>query len=200
MERIDFMSNYNTEIWKDVVGYEGYYQVSNLGNVRSCDRSVLALNKYGNETPRNLRGSEMILRENKKDPGRKVVKLCKDGKTKQFKVHRLVAFAFLGYDFFDGAEVNHIDENPSNNRLENLEWVTRKENVNWGTRTERSQMKRVPKLWKPVALIDIETGAVIKEYISVTEAADDSDVTKVAVSRSARFNRIYKGKLLWKFV
>lgn len=112
------------EIWKDVVGFEGLYQVSNLGNVKSLNylRS----------------GQERILKQNTINKrGCRQVKLFRDGKHYCKQVHRIVAEAFVPNPE-NKPQVNHINENPSDNRAINLNWMTAKENVNWGTRNERS--------------------------------------------------------------
>lgn len=106
------------ERWKAVVGYEGLYEVSDFGNVRSL--------KYGKV--RVLKPGVM--------KGYYRVHLCKNGKRKSFLVHRLVVIMFIG-DIPKGMVVNHINENKFDNRLENLEIVTVKENNNHGTRNER---------------------------------------------------------------
>lgn len=112
------------EIWKDIEGYEGCYQVSNLGNVRSLDRII------GNA----LRKGK-ILKELKNKDGYLVVGLHKDGKRKKFFMHRLVAQAFIPNPD-NKKEVNHmnicnlsIDENKKYNAIENLEWTTHDENL-----------------------------------------------------------------------
>lgn len=115
------MENINTEIWKDVVGYEGKYQVSNIGNVQSLksrwgERSiphvmVPQLSGAGTEQIKYLR-----------------VLLTKNGQSKKILVHRLVASAFVtNHD--NKPHVNHIDGNRLNNRIENLEWCTHRENM-----------------------------------------------------------------------
>lgn len=114
------------EIWKDVIGYEGLYQVSNIGNVKSLDRVV----RYG----RTLKGKEKTKFEEK--DGYLVVALCKNGKAKHIKVHRLVATAFIENPF-NLPEVNHKDENKKNNHFDNLEWCTTKHNINYGTRNAK---------------------------------------------------------------
>jgi len=109
------------ENWKDIIDYDGLYQVSDSGNVRSINRTVAGKNK----TTRNINGTHIapfIWR------GYHCVKLAKNGKWKHFKVHRLVLEAFSQQPQ-EGLDVNHIDGDKSNNRLENLEWATRKENL-----------------------------------------------------------------------
>lgn len=115
------------EIWKDVKGYEGLYQVSNLGDVRSIDR----ISPYG----RRLKGVIRRITVNKN--GYAYVNLSINGKAHNFTVHRLVATAFVPNPH--GLHtVNHINENKLDNRAENLEWVTLADNLRYGTHTERA--------------------------------------------------------------
>lgn len=105
----------NNEIWLPVVGYEGVYSVSNLGRVR---RDLA----YGNRPTRILRGAI-------NDDGYHQVGLSRDNKTATGLIHRMVARAFIGNPPEGREQVNHIDHNRSNNRLENLEWCSPKENT-----------------------------------------------------------------------
>lgn len=110
------------EVWKDIKGYEGLYQVSNLGNVKS-----LAREKYGNGKS-ILKVQEIILRPGMNDKGYYYVALNKDSKAKSCAVHRLVAETFI--ERIDGKKfVNHINAIKSDNRVENLEWCTHMENM-----------------------------------------------------------------------
>lgn len=106
------------EIWRDIEGYHDY-QVSNLGRVKSL--------KYG---------KEKILRGCKDSDGYLLINLWKDGKKKSYKIHRLVASAFLDNPN-NLPEVNHIDEDKTNNCVSNLEWCSGEYNFNYGTRIER---------------------------------------------------------------
>jgi hypothetical protein len=110
----------NAEIWKDIVGFEGLYQISNYGNVKSCRRYVNA--KFGKRVV-----NEKLLSLGKDKDGYFMAILCQDGIKKTVKIHRLVANAFI--DKFDDKNiVNHIDSNKSNNIVSNLEWVSSLEN------------------------------------------------------------------------
>ena len=107
------------EEWKDIIGYEGIYQISNKGRVKSLNR----IDSRGHKV------NEKILRPGKRN-NYLHVRLCKDGKFKDYKIHRLVAQAFLPNP--DNLPVvNHKDENKLNNNVENLEWCTQKYNVNY---------------------------------------------------------------------
>jgi hypothetical protein len=125
-----------TEIWKDIEGYEGIYQVSNFGRVRSLDHEVIKMSKHGKNTVFNIKGR--ILKGTTNWAGYKMVNIRHiDGKFFPRMVHRLVAKAFVpGY--MEGLQVNHIDENKQNNRYDNLEWVTSKQNNNHGFHIERA--------------------------------------------------------------
>lgn len=111
------------EIWKPVVGYEELYEVSNRGQIRSLDRPVYR----GDKIHCYMKGR--VLKQSKTTTGYQKVELVKPGqKSKSFKVHRLVAFAFI--PTIEGKNlVNHIDSNPINNNVENLEWCTHSENL-----------------------------------------------------------------------
>ena len=102
------------EIWKDIEGYEGLYQVSNLGRVKSLDR----IDCRG----QHLKGKLIKPLPTKQEYVR--VGLCKNGIRKHFMIHRLVAQAFIPQHI----TVNHKDGNKSNNTVDNLEWLSQKEN------------------------------------------------------------------------
>lgn len=110
------------EKWRDVVDYEGIYEVSNKGRVRTHKHKTTYTKKHG------VRHWKQRYLKDKTPNGRDVrVSLWKDGKTKDFLVHRLVAFAFIPK--IEGKNcINHIDGNPKNNDVENLEWCTHLEN------------------------------------------------------------------------
>lgn len=146
-------------MWKDVVGYEGLYQVSNYGSVRSLDRYV----------PHKRLGKKFckghLMAVHVTNAGYASVNLCRNNQYTSYDVHRLVAVAFLGADDLSGLEVNHIDENKLNNHAENLEWVTRKQNNRHGTKVKR----QATKISLPVLQYDTN-GNFIKEWGSATEA------------------------------
>lgn len=123
------------EIWKDVVGYEGYYEVSNLGNVRSVDRVVVKAN--GVCQPRQARIMARCLNTD----GYLTVKLSKDGKSERIAVHRLVALAFIPNPN-DLSDVNHIDFDRTNSRVDNLEWISHKDNVHYTIEAGRHHCNR----------------------------------------------------------
>ena len=112
----------NEEVWKPVVGYEDFYEVSNMGGVRSLDRTMLRDNRHGKQ-PTKIKGRTMKqgLRS-----GYPYVNLCVDNKRKKRTVHSLVADAFLSWTGV--GEINHKDGVKINNHVNNLEWCTRSEN------------------------------------------------------------------------
>lgn len=132
---IDLMKS---EIWKDIKGYEGYYQVSNYGRVRSLDRTVV-----DSWCTRNLKGK--ILKQTKHNGKQKYyyVSLSKDNQIKKVFVHRLVARAFIS-NMKIKPQVNHKDGNPFNNKVENLEWVTNAENTQHAYDTKLNKKNQLP--------------------------------------------------------
>ena len=112
------------EYWKDIFGYEGYYMISNMGRVKSLDRIITYSNGRKNNTKGVIIG-QILSGWNK---NYLCVHLNKNGKRKPFNVHRLMAIHFLD-GFNEKLQVNHIDRNTKNNKIENLEMVTAKENM-----------------------------------------------------------------------
>ena len=109
-------------IWKPIKNYEGLYEVSDQGEVRSVNRTVVSKNG------KHMKFKGSIKSQKISNNGYLRVRLSKEGKVKNHSVHRLVAEAFIG-DIPDGYEVNHIDCNPLNNELSNLEIVTHLDNI-----------------------------------------------------------------------
>ena len=114
------------EIWRDIKVFEGAYQVSNLGRVRSLGRNIDYISRYGTIASRYYDGKIITPTDNGK--GYKIVGMRNGNKKRNYYVHRLVAEAFLPNPL-NLPEANHKDANRANNCLSNLEWVTRKENM-----------------------------------------------------------------------
>lgn len=113
------------EIWRDIEGYEGYYQISNLGRVKSLERDV-----YKSNGDFHRRKKEKIKTPKITSDGYSAVTLSVDCNNRTFSVHSLVAHAFIPKPCSkESLEINHKDTNRKNNRMDNLEWVTHKENV-----------------------------------------------------------------------
>ena len=164
-----------SEIWKDVAGYEGFYQVSNKGNVRSVARKDSIGRKCGGRVRKPMYHRHGYLQ----------VDMYKNGKVKRKYIHRLVAESFIpnpkGF-----LEINHKDESKSNNRVENLEWCTREHNMNHGTLIERSSQARS----KKVKAINIKTGEVLT--FNSTREAGRKGYSYENVAKACRGT--YKGK------
>ena len=112
-----------SEVWVDIPNYEGFYQVSDVGRVRSVDRVVTDRDGI----MRKYKGR--VLKPSIIHSGYEQVGLCNDGGCNVKKVHRLVLETFEPHVNMDDLDVNHIDGNKLNNRLTNLEWLTRRDNV-----------------------------------------------------------------------
>lgn len=111
------------EEWKDIEGYEGLYEISNLGRVRSLDRIVV----YSNGRKYFYKGEILKLKVDKY--GYNIISFCKNGKHKTYTIHRLVASAFIP-NTENKSCIDHINTIKTDNRVENLRWVTNKENMN----------------------------------------------------------------------
>ena len=142
------------EIFKDIKGYEGLYQVTNFGNVWS-------LNYYRSGKPK-------LLKPGKTKNGYLLVSLYKNRKRKSFKVHRLVAEHFIPNPD-NLPEINHKDENKENNSVDNLEYCTHEDNINYGTRNERISKANTNGIRsKPVLQFTLD-GEFVREWESTNE-------------------------------
>lgn len=175
------------EMWKDIEGYEGMYQVSSEGRIKSVERDIICKNGAKKHM------KERILKGGLDRYGYPHVGLCDGNKRKIFLVHRLVAEAFITNPD-NKPQVNHKDEVKTNNCVDNLEWMTNKENANYGTRTERSaktQSKSVAQYSKD--------GKLIKIWASIKEAGSQLGLSRGNISLAAL--GVYKtsGGFAWRF-
>lgn len=173
------------EQWKSVTGYEGYYEVSNLGRVRSVER----LDNAG-----HTRKSRVLIQKKEKN-GYKRVHLSKNGIAKWYAVHRLVAFEFC--DKPDGMDiVNHIDNDPTNNCALNLEWTDYVGNMQHATKQERmgwqpeNLAKAVKAIKKPV--IAISKDGKRQAFDSAAEASRTLGVSSGHIAACCRQEYGYK--------
>lgn len=181
----------NMEIWKDVVGFETNYEVSNMGRVRSKTRTIMRSNGY----PLNLCGK--ILPQYPKygnsDVPRWFVNLSQDGKPYTKTVHRLVATAFIPNPN-NLPQINHKGEDPSNNRVENLEWCDCDYNHNYGTRNSR----HAEKLKKPVDVYDLD-GNFLSHHNSVKSAAEEYNCDESSITKVCKGKIKFHHNLLFKY-
>lgn len=179
----------NNETWKDVLGYVGLYQVSNLGRVRSLGREC---NSKGNSKQRK-RGR--ILTQEVTVHGYCRVRLFDaNGVAKHYAVHRLVLNAFTGV--LD-AEINHINEIKTDNRLINLEYCTHKENCNYGNRNARISNSNKGIGQKPVLQIT-KGGEFVQRYSSRNEATIATGVDAGHIGEVCSGKRKSAGGYIWK--
>lgn len=181
------------EEWKPIVGYEGLYEVSNAGRVRSLFRYKKVLKPF---VTRN---------------GYCVVELFKDKVGKMMSIHRLVATAFIP-NIDNSPQVNHIDENKCNNRAENLEWCTAKYNMNFGTVKIRrpsstdytrpcyaeNARKNGKKVCKPVSQFT-KSGDFLRSYESGKEAHRETGVNHSHIMECCAGKVKTAGGYVWKY-
>lgn len=134
------IENLPGEIWKDCVGYEGWYQVSNLGRVKSLPREISYQN--GKKVFRIGKLIGQFLDRKDKEAGYLKANLCKEGFSKQEFVHRLVALAHVPNPHPDKFNIpNHLDEDKQNNKAENLEWTDTRGNILYSK--ERARLRNL---------------------------------------------------------
>ena len=202
------------EIWKDILGYEGIYQVSNLGNVKSLDRDYIA--GSGSIIHRN----EHFIKPSKNTKGYLIVRLFKNGKSRTMLVHRLVAEAFIPNPD-NKPQVDHINGDKKLNVVSNLRWATNEENCRnpntiwkthrlhteeWKQRMSTLKKGKAPskqcleearkKNSKSIEQYD-KNGCLIESYDSLTEASISLGVSINSISSSIKRNGTCNG-CYWK--
>lgn len=163
------------EIWKDVVGYEGLYLISNLGRVKSVNRKTSNGHTISGKmlTPDLVRGYYRV-------------SLSKNGVKTRILVHRLV---LINFTHDSELQVNHIDENRLNNRLDNLEWMTAKENCNYGTRNQRVGAKCAKKVTDGTMIFD-----------SIRKAGEYYNLDRTTISSALTGKCRTAGGSTWKYI
>lgn len=164
----------NKEIWKNIKDYPNY-QVSNMGRVKSLSN--------------NKTRKEKILKLHSDRNGYLFLSLSKDGKYKNIRIHRLVATAFIPNPN-NLPEVNHRNEDKTDNRVENLEYCNRKYNINYGTRTEKTQ--------KPVLQFSKENN-FIKKWNSATDVERELCFNKSSICMCCKGKRKSVGGYVWGY-
>lgn len=170
------------EIWKDVIGYEGLYQVSNFGNVKSLNYMKT--------------GKEKVLNARKNKYGYLCIALSKEGRKKFYFVHRLVAIAFISNPN-NYPQVNHKDEDKTNNACFNLEWCSAKYNMTYGTRIQRFIESDINNPKKSKKVLCIETGKI---YPSVHQVQRDLGFSRSSVTLAClgKYKQAYG--FHWKYI
>lgn len=171
------------EIWKDIPGYEGYYQASNLGNIKSMKFQCNFTGKKYNR--------EKILKPKTNKWNSRTVELWKDGEHKTWYVHRLIGLTFLETPKCK-MTINHKDGNRLNNCVDNLEWMTLEDNIKHGYQNDLYPQKHI-------LMINKHTGEV-KEYRSLSSASREcgknTGYLTTAIRRGRKENSEYKWILL----
>ena len=169
------------EIWKDIPGYEGRYQASVFGYIRSKNRIV---KKGKKRVDTSIKG--VIIAPYIPEDGYLRVSLYKNGHKRNEKVHSLVARTFIPNPE-NKKTVNHIDENKLNNTVENLEWMTNSENVNYGTRVQRLKEKYGYRIKR------ISPSRKEEYYSSLHDVEEKTGIPRQSVSYAIKHHTKLKG-------
>lgn len=178
------------EIWKDIPGYEGYYQVSNTGKVKSLERISVRNNGKSEDVKCHLR--ERMLNIQTQAQGYSQVVLSKNGSRKTFRLHALVAKLFVENPF-KKKYINHIDGNKKNNKASNLEWVTAKENMAHAYKTGLINHYK-----RKVLQLD-ENNNVLNKFSSLKEAAECVGGSKCGICDACKGRRVRSYGYKWKY-
>ena len=176
------------EIWKPIKDYEDCYEISNEGRVRSKDRYV----KVCGNGKRLIKGQ--IIKPNICVNGYYEVMLSRNKQRKVLLLHRLVAMHFIDNPM-GFPEVNHKDENITNNHVDNLEWCTSKYNANYGTRNQRCMEKIIK---KPVRQLTLD-GKLIAVYPMISDAMRKTGIDESQIIRVCKGKNITAGGFKWEY-
>lgn len=181
------------EVWKYIDGFEGLYQVSNFGRIKSIPRRVRCQH-YSRMT------KERIMKQHSDHLGYCRVSLHKGLKQYSPKVHRLVGIAFIPNPN-NYREINHKDENPSNNRVDNLEWCDHLYNSRYGNRGKKLSIANTnnPMLCKRVAQYT-KDGKFVKEYNSIREVFKQTGIHNGSITMACKGQIKTAGGFVWKYV
>lgn len=178
------------EEWRDIKGYEGLYQVSNLGRVKRISKLKSIDKGYVSKRDR-------MLKPGVRKDGYLFVGLSINNELKTYNIHRLVAMAFIENEL-KLEEVNHIDENKTNNEVNNLEWCTHEYNVNYGNRNYRAKKSLTNgKLSKKV--VQFFHGVKVREYASIQEVKRIYGYNHAHISDCCNGKRTQAYGFQWKF-
>lgn len=184
------------EIWKDIEGFEGLYQVSSFGRVKSCKRFITKQNRWGKIQKYCLK--EKILSQYVNTSGYCIVNLWDNEKCIHKLVHRIVAEAFIP-NSNNLPEVNHNDENKLNNTYLNLMWCDRKFNNNYGKQSKEGRRLAGKHRMKKVCQLSIE-GEFIKVFEGIRVAEEQTGVDNTAISRCCKGIFKTAGGYVWRYV
>ena len=177
----------DSEVWKDITGYEGIYQVSDKGRVKCLEKHVVSTDK-GHKRYYPERIASTHLRN-----GYPSVELSKNGKSKKFTVHRLVATHFLSNEG-KAPQVNHIDGNKENNNVNNLEWATASENIKHSIENGLR-----PKYHKGLKVIQKNhEGVELNAYKSIRSASKITGINHSCIYKACKGTYKQAGGFLWE--
>lgn len=194
-ERWLSMDNLDGEEWRPVVGYKGYYEVSNYGRVKRLPYNILYRKTIGRKKEYTKHFQGGILKGNVCRNGYRRVTLTKNGKNEYHHVHSIVAKAFLPNKKHLPC-INHKNEIKTDNRVENLEWCTYKYNNEYNGCKERARRTRITKIGRPCRTTNIIDGSV-REFPSLSDAWRELGINKYHVYDAVRkFRKTCNGYII----
>lgn len=175
----------NNEIWKDLKGYEKYYKISNFGRLYSKRKNTIMTNLHHN-------------------CGYLKINLVKNKTMKSVYIHRLVAENFIA-NIENKPQVNHIDGNKLNNRVDNLEWCTAKENQSHSINVLKNKRYKIPIVYgenhhNSKKIKQIENGKTINTFFGCGEASRETGINKHNIWSVLKGNRKTAGGYFWQYV
>lgn len=183
------------EVWKDIKGYEGLYQISDYGRVKSLERVQSRRTRWGSIV--NVLIESKILATAHNNKGYCTVSLCRNNTHKTTLTHRLVAIHFLENNN-DYPEVDHNDENKNNNRVTNLVWCDRLYNNTRGVQSKEGRRKSSKFRMKPVSQFSLD-GMLLNSFDGIRLAEEKTGVSNQNICKCCQHKASTAGGYIWRY-
>ena len=185
------------EIWRDIKGYEGLYEVSNLGQIKSLDRYKYTKGRYGIMKTK-IKGR--LLKPCLNHDGYEEIVLSKDGKSKMYRLHRIVAETFIN-NFDNKNQVNHKNGNKLDNKVQNLEWCNCKDNIHHALKNNLMKPAKGKEHYmaKEVGKYN-ENNQLIEKYDTIVQAGKLNKISDTNIIHCLKGRTKKAGGYKWKYM